>query len=142
MTFPPESEAARERLRREHGVRLVESHEEGYAAENLAPGVYGFTGSPALASPLFAVPRYRNFEVHRRRNGEVVLLAFVSDAEFERLASAAEVVHVTAFPDVDGTSTKAVAIPYARIVHHRQYSVRNAPGIALEVRPIGQEAAV
>ena len=57
-------DTAREALRREHGVRPVSDDEEGTAADVQPRGVYGFTGSPALASPLFSARRYRNFEVH------------------------------------------------------------------------------
>jgi hypothetical protein len=141
MALSADSMTAREDLRRAHGVRLVEPHEEGFAAELLPIGVYGFTGSPALASPLFAVPRYRNFEVHRTAGGDVVLVAFVTSAEAQRLASTTGVVHLTAYPDIEGEARAIVAIPYSRIVHHRQYSVRNVAGIALEVRPLGEMTA-
>ena len=142
MALTPQSRAAREALRRAHGVRCVEPKEEGFAAEQLSPGVFGFTGSPALASPLFAVPRYRNFEVHRTSANVTVLIAFVTPPEADRLASGGDVVHITAFPDAEGDATTIVAIPYSRIVHHRQYSIRNSAGIALEVQPAGQPTSV
>ena len=44
-------------------MRLVAQSEEGFAAADLPGGVYGFTSSPALASPLFAARQYRNFEI-------------------------------------------------------------------------------
>lgn len=65
MTIKPTSDQAREALRRQHEVHLVTSAQEGVAAEDLPTGVYGFTSSPALASPLFAVRHDRNFEIHR-----------------------------------------------------------------------------
>jgi hypothetical protein len=142
MTLNPAGLSAREALRQAHSVRVVTAGEEGFAAENLPVGVYGFTASPALASPLFAAPRYRNFEVHRRAAGEVVLLAFVAAHEAGRLAEEDGVVHITAFPDVEGDASTLVTIPYSRIVHHRQYSIRNAASIALEVRPAPQTTSV
>src|SRR4029450_2876310 len=78
MNSIPSSEPARETLRREHAVRLVAPSEEGCAAAEVPGGVYGFTSSPALASPLFAKRQYRNFEVHHLPNGTVSLVGFVS----------------------------------------------------------------
>ena len=81
------TDAAREVLRREHGVRLVTPSEEGFAAEQLPAGVYGFTNSPALASPLFRVRHYRNYEVHRLPAG-VCVVGFVAPADAASLAHA------------------------------------------------------
>jgi hypothetical protein len=142
MPPTPETDAPRTRLRQLHGVRRVEPHEEGFAAENLPPGIFGFTGSPALASPLFAEQRYRNFEVHRTADGDVVLIAFVTSVDAQQLAASTGPVRVLAFPDAEGEASVAVAISYSRIVHHRQYSVRNAASISLEVRPFAQPASV
>ena len=141
MTANHSGETARETLRRAHSVRVVTPHEEGCAVHDLPAGVFGFTGSPALASPLFAVMRYRNFEVHHTAS-ETLLIAFVTAAEARALASGRDVVHITAFPDLEGDASMIVAIPYSRIVHHRQYSMRNAAGIGLEVRPLAETTAV
>jgi hypothetical protein len=133
MSTDVSNEAAREALRRDHDVRLVTSAEEGSAAEALPPGVFGFTASPVLASPLFAVRRYRNFEVHRLANG-VRLIGFVSHAAAAQLTHpTSEVATVKIFPDVDADAPAIVAIPYDRIVQHRQYAVRNAEAISLQV---------
>jgi hypothetical protein len=127
------SETAREALRRDHGVRLVTSAEEGSAADALPPGVYGFTGSPVLASPLFAVRRYRNFEVHRVTDG-VRLIGFVSPAAASELAHpTSDILTLKVYPDVDEEATAIVWIPYDRIVQHRQYAIRNAEAISLQV---------
>ena len=115
--------------------------EEGSAAADL-PGVYGFTGSPGLAAPLFAERRYRNFEIHHRRDGAVAIVGFVTTAIAAALQGTHEPVVVTIYPDIDGDSTEIVAIPYARIEHHRQYSVRNAAGLDLRVRPLSSPASV
>lgn len=128
------TESARETLRREHGVALVTPAQEGMAAADLPPGVFGFTGSPALASPLFATRRYRNFEVHRLATGPAVV-GFVTAADAARLAAGGqESVTVRVYPDAEDEAATIVSIPYARIVQHRQYSVRNAEAITLEVR--------
>jgi hypothetical protein len=130
------SEQARETLRREHGVRLVASAEEGFAAADLPAGVYGFTSSPALASPLFATRQSRNFEVHHQPNGVVSVVGFVTPAEARLLTSGQrEAVTLMVHPDTDGDATAIVSLPYDRVAHHRQYSVLNAAAISLQVVP-------
>lgn len=128
-------EEARQALRREHSVRLVEEDEEGTAAHALPAGAYGFTSSPALASPLFATRRYRNFEVHRLTQGPAVI-GFVDASDAAKLAgNAGHPVEIHLFPDSEGEASTIVSIPYDRIVQHRQYSVRNAEAVALQVVP-------
>jgi len=129
------AEAEREALRREHGVRLVTPAEEGVAAEQLPAGVFGFTHSPALASPLFCAPCYRNFEIHRLETAACVI-GFVSASDAANLAHAEnDTVAVWLYPDAEGEATVMVSVSYDRIVHHRQYSVRNAEAINLQIRP-------
>ena len=144
MTAISSSEEAREVLRREHSVQLVTPAQEGFAAEDLPSGVYGFTSSPALASPMFAVRHYRNFEIHRLENGQTAVIGFLTQAEAAQLAEAsrAEPVSVMLHPDAEGEATVIVSLPYDRVAHHRQYSVRNAAAIALHVKPADQSIAV
>ena len=127
------TEAAREALRREHGVRLVDAAQEGAAVDDLPAGTYGFTGSPLLASPLFSVRRYRNFEVHRLPAGPAVI-GFVTAADASRLThDEGGVLTIRLYPDAEGEATVIVSIPYDRVVQHRQYAVRNAEAITLQV---------
>lgn len=143
MTSTPSSEPARETLRREHSVRLVAASEEGCAAADLSGGVYGFTSSPALASPLFATRQYRNFEVHHQPSGTISLVGFVTPGEARQLTSGQrDVVTLMVFPDVDGDATAIVSLPYDRIAHHRQYSVRNSAAIALQIVPVDHAMSV
>lgn len=135
------TEEAREALRREHGVRPVTAAEEGQAASDLPPGLYGFTSSPGLASPLFSAHRYRNFEVHRLVNGPAVV-GFVTAADAAKLTGNAPApVEIRLFPDAEGDASTIVAIGYERIVLHRQYSVRNAESIVLSVARAGAHLA-
>jgi hypothetical protein len=131
---------AREQLRATHGVHLVQPQEEGTAAADLPERVYGFTGSPGLAAPLFAVRQYRNFEVHRCHGG-VAIVGFVSAGEAARLAGddraadTRDAIDITLYPDAEGDATEIVAVAYSAIVQHRQYAIRNAAGLALRIRP-------
>ncbi len=114
------SDGARATLRDEHQVRLVNAREEGTAAAELPQGVYGFTGSPGLAAPLFAERRYRNFEIHHLRDGSIAIIGFVTPSEAERLANADRPIDVELHCDIEGEESQIVAIAYARIAHHRQ----------------------
>jgi hypothetical protein len=135
MSTNVSTDAAREVLRREHGVRVVTRDEEGTAAADLPAGVYGFTGSPALASPLFATRRYRNFEVHRLPSGPAVV-GFVTANEAAALTAAHEgPVQIRLLPDPAEDAQTLVVIPYDRIIQHRQYAIRNAEAITLHVAP-------
>ena len=140
MTTSTSNEQAREALRREHNVVLVSPEQEGFAAEKLPDGVYGFTGSPALASPLFAARHYRDFEVHRLANGTTAVIGFVRPLDAAELnrTDHLEPVTVTLHPDADGDATAIVSLPYDRVVHHRQYLVRTGAAITLQVTPGGQ----
>lgn len=129
------SEQAREALRRDNSVRVVTEAEEGAAAEALPAGTYGFTGSPLLASPLFGIRRYRNFEVHRLATGPAVV-GFVSAADAAKLTqTAAEPVALRLYPDATADATIIVAIAYDRVLHHRQYAIRNAEALDVQVHP-------
>ena len=129
------TERAREALRREHGVRLVDESQEGAAAQELPAGTYGFTGSPLLASPLFAVRRYRNFEVHRLPAGPAVV-GFLTPADAAKLTHGGDdMLTLRLYPDAEGEASTIVCIPYDRVVHHRQYAVRNAESMTIQVHP-------
>jgi hypothetical protein len=114
-------------------VRLVSTDQEGAPVEELPAGTYGFTGSPLLASPLFAACRYRNFEVHKLASGPAVI-GFVSPADAAALTHGeSAIATIRLYPDFEGDATTIVSISYDRVVQHRQYSVRNAEALTLQV---------
>src|ERR671912_127518 len=64
-------------LRGTNQVRLVTEAQEGTGVNALPAGVYGFTYSPGLASaPLFAVRRYRSYEIHKRARETLVQIPY------------------------------------------------------------------
>jgi hypothetical protein len=135
MSTSVSAESAREALRREHGVSVVSAAQEGAAAEELPAGTYGFTGSPLLASPLFAVRRYRNFEVHRLAAG-LAVVGFVTAADAAKLTQEQDAtLTIRLYPDAEGEATTIVSISYDRVVQHRQYAVRNAEAVTIQVHP-------
>ena len=139
MSANASSERDREALRQAHGVRLVTAAEEGVAAADLPVGVYGFTSSPVLASPMFATCRYRNFEVHRLPSGPAVV-GFVTPLDADRLSSETDdVIQIELLPEAEGEASTIVAIGYERVVQHRQYSIRTADRISLHVSPAARQ---
>lgn len=130
-------EAARERLRQQHQVTLVDPSREGHAIDAQPGGTFGFTFAPAIAAPIFRQHAYRSYEMHRLRSGEAAVVGFVTPAEARRLAGGSDEVDVHLFPAPEGDATELVAITYDRIRQHRQYSVRNGAGITLRVEPHG-----
>ena len=126
--------AGQEALRAANGVRLVSSVEEGTGVNALPSGVYGFTYSPALPNaPLFAVRRFRSYETHKLANGEIFVIGFATADAAVRLKSEGEEITAQIQPEPDGESTVLVAIPYARVRHHRGYAAPNEHGFTVTV---------
>ena len=124
-----------QQIRSTHGVRLVTDTEEGMGVNALPPGVYGFTYSPGLASsPLFAVKRFRSYEIHKLPNGEVVLIAYADATAQTRLAAGDVITEV--HPDPTPDAEALVQIPYSRIRHHRQYAAPNQGGFQVTLGPL------
>lgn len=126
---------ARSALRAAHRVRLIEPAEEGFAVEQLPDGVFGFTYSPAIAAPMFMVHRYRTYEMHRIAGGEAIIIGFVPAAEAARVSSATEPVDIALFHDAEGTADTLIAVPYSRIIHHRQIATPNQVSVPLRIAP-------
>ena len=122
-----------ERLRRSHGVRLVDSQEEGSGVNILPPGVYGYTYSPALSNaPLFAVPRYRSYETHVA-NGDVYIVGFATADDAGRIDSSIEDLTIVIQPQPEDGRDTLVKIPYSRIRRHRQYAAPNQHGFTVTI---------
>jgi hypothetical protein len=129
--------AEQEQLRTEHGVRPVVDTEEGTGVNRLPVGVYGFTYSPGLPNaPLFAVKRYRSYEIHKLSTGEAFVIAFADPDTARQIASTAADVNVRVHPDATGAADVLVEIPYSRIRHHRQYAAPNQEGFIVTLAQV------
>jgi hypothetical protein len=82
----------------------------------LPAGVFGFSYAPATETPLFARKSYHSFEVHKRGDGSVHMLAFVTQSEADRLSAHGDDLHVTVYPDSYEQSDTLVSIPFERIL--------------------------
>ena len=105
----------REKLRREHRVRLVTVKEEGNRISWLPAGVYGFTYAPLGETPLFERRAFHSFEVHKTADGESHILVYVTPAHAEVLGAATAPVDLHLFPDAWEEATELVSIPVSRI---------------------------
>lgn len=128
--------ADQETLRRVHGVRLVSEVEEGTGVNALPEGVFGYTYSPGLQNaPVFAVRRYRSYEIHKVRGGEVFIVGFVRDAIRRQLETASGELTVSVHAEPDADADGLVTIPYSRIRYHRQHSAPNQERFTVTVLP-------
>ena len=128
--------ADQESLRVAHGVQLVGDAEEGHGVDALPGGRYGFTYSPGLPNaPLFAVRRYRSYEIHKLPGGDTFIIGFATADAARQLSTATEETSVQIHPQPEGEFETLVTIPYSRIRRHRQYASPNDSGFNVTVRP-------
>jgi hypothetical protein len=128
--------ADQELLRTAHQVRLVTSEEEGTGMTGLPGGVYGFSYSPGLsAAPLFAIRRYRSYEIHKLPSRDVFVIGFAKPEAARALSTASEEMTVQVHPQPESGFDTLVTIPYSRIRHHRQYAAPNQDGFTVTVAP-------
>jgi len=126
---------AQDTLRGTNRVRLVTDAEEGTGVNALPAGVYGFTYSPGLANaPLFAVRRYRSYEIHKLP-GETIVIGFATADDAGRLASNVEEITIQVQPQPEDGRETLVQIPYSRIQQHRQHAAPNQHGFTVTVLP-------
>jgi len=111
--------------------------EEGTGVNRLPGGVYGFTYSPGLPNaPLFAVRRYRSYEIHKLSTGDAFVIAFADADTARQIASAVSDVNVRVHSDATDAAAVLVKIPYARIRHHRQYAAPNQDGFTVTISQV------
>lgn len=126
--------ADQDSLRLAHQVRVVNDAEEGTGVNALAGGVFGYSYSPGLPNaPLFAVRRYRSYEIHKLPSGEVYVIGFAKAAEAHSVSTAEGEVTLQIHPQAEGEYDTLVTIPYSRIRQHRQYAAPNQDGFTVTV---------
>ena len=102
----------------------------------LPAGVFGFSYSPGLPNtPLFAVRRYRSYEIHKLASGEVFVIGFADAATAQAVASGREgTARVQPVPTAE--LDRLVNIPYSRIRQHRQYAAPNQDGFLVTLAQV------
>jgi hypothetical protein len=125
-----------EALRASHQLRVVTTEEEGTGVNGLPGGVYGFTYAPGLQNaPLFAVRRFRSYEIHKLANGDTFIVGFATPDVAATLEASQQETTLTITPDPEPGTDLLVRIPYSRIHFHRQYAAPNQHGFTLTVLP-------
>jgi hypothetical protein len=128
--------ADQESLRIAHQVRLVLEAEEGNGVNALPGGIYGFSYSPGLLNaPLFAVRRYRSYEIHKLPGGDVFVIGYARPELARALSTAADEMTLLIHPQATEGHETLVTIPYSRIRRHRQYAAPNQDGFMVTVLP-------
>jgi hypothetical protein len=128
--------ADQESLRHAHQVRLVSEGEEGSGVNALPGGIYGFTYSPGLPNaPLFAVRRYRTYEIHKLPSGEVFVIGFAKPDVARELSTSSREMTLQIHSQPEQGFDMLVTIPYSRIRQHRQYAAPNQDGFTVGVLP-------
>jgi hypothetical protein len=123
-----------EPLRAAHQVRIVTPDEEGVPVNRLPGGVYGFTYSPGLPNaPLFAVRRFRSYEIHKLASGETYVVGFADLDTARQLETAGTEITIQVQPEPSAAANELVTVPYARIRQHRQYAAPNQEGFRVTV---------
>lgn len=103
------------------GLALLPEHQAVVWLESLPRGVYAFAHTRTIANrsgPVRATPnRSLDFEVHKTRSGELLVLAFVSAADAERIRQPKRTksITVTIHSDAWKSGHALVRIPIARI---------------------------
>jgi hypothetical protein len=132
--------ADQESLRTAHQVRVVSEADEGNGVNALPGGIYGFTYSPGLANaPLFAVRRYRTYEIHKLPGGDVFVIGFAKADVARQVSTAATEMTIQIHPQPVEPFDTLVTVPYSRIRHHRQYAAPNQDGFTVTVVPAAVE---
>lgn len=105
----------REAVRTQHNLSLITRADEGLGWRRIANGVYGFTYTPASADGgLFAKQSLLAYEMHKRPDGSLWILAYGTAEEAEKLTrSGSPELHV--YPEPVEASTTLLQIPHARV---------------------------
>lgn len=128
--------ADQDALRATHQVRPVTDSEEGTGVNALPGGVYGFTYSPGLPNaPLFAIRRFRSYELHKLPSGEVFVIGYAKSDVARQLSTSSEEMTIQIHPQAEHEYDTVVTIPYSRIRRHRQYAAPNQDGFSVTVLP-------
>ena len=135
----PNKTDPREALRKQHKVRRLEERENGLPISALPKGVYGFDIPWANPSRDRTLSRDSGgtavLEVHKLRNGSVMLVGFVSKEDASKLAGST--VEVQLFPSPWEGATRLVAIPVQRIT---EFSHRSEFRDVLDLKLVALEA--
>ncbi len=109
---------ARQALRSQNGVQLVQGEAEGDILKYARGGIYGFTYAPqTLDCGLFAKNPYLSFEMHKKADNSVFLLVVVTPEMKQKIEGASGPVEIAIYPDAYQTASELMALPYGKLQH-------------------------
>ena len=109
---------ARQALRSQNGVQLVQGEAEGDILKYARGGIYGFTYAPqTLDCGLFAKNPYLSFEMHKKSDNSIFLIVVVTPEMKQKIEGASGPVEILFYPDAYATASELVALPYGKLQH-------------------------
>jgi len=124
----------REALRAQHQVRPLTEPEDGCGLPWLPDGVYGYTCAVGQRdAPLFSKRIEQGFEVHKRLDGSVHLVGYVSPEDASQMNTVEESARIHLFPDPHEGANTLVSVPLSRVLRHKEHSQRMESGLELEL---------
>ena len=107
---------ARENIRSQHGVKVVDAVQAGESAQKLPAGLYGFTYTPfGNETPLFANPSALSYEVHTLDAGQIHAICFATPETAALVASGKETDFIEVFPEIADQANVAISLPVSRM---------------------------
>ena len=105
-------------------------------AERLPEGVFGYTTAPAADElPLFDVPVFRCFEIHKLASGEICWVGYVTEQEAEAFKTGREPVALDLYPDPYGQATSLISVPETRVDRRKPPTRDHGNSMRMELAP-------
>jgi hypothetical protein len=137
-TPAPEPSAAHPEFsswRNRDGVKLIDAASEGKGIEEIEGGVFGFTYTPHLESPLFRNRGSRSFEIHKLEDLTAHILGFVSDEDAAVLQDPNRYVEITIYPEPWNDADTPASVSRTRIAHSKGLLRDDGNALKLELGP-------
>lgn len=127
----------REALRTQHNLSLITRADEGLGWRKIASGVYGFTYTPASADGgLFSKQSLLAYEMHKRPDGSLWILAYGTAEEAEKLTRAGAP-ELQLYPEPTEASTTLLHIPHARVGTSKELDRDNKNRLRMTLKTLG-----
>lgn len=115
-----------EDLRKQHNLRPITAEEDGDAIAKLPNGIYGFTSSPGLPdTPVYGKRIYQGFEMHKRGDGSMHLLGFLSPRDAALLRAGKQFVDIQLYPEPWEQATEPASVDLNHVIPSRKGASRS-----------------
>lgn len=125
-----------DQLRAAHQLTLIDPTDEGAGFERLPVGIYGFSYAPQQEAPLFGKKMFRNFEVHKLADGQMRVIGYVNEADFQIIeAGRAGTIHL--YPDPYEQATRLVSVAMSRVLRAKSPTRDHGNALPLDLDESG-----